>query len=448
MPPATDDDDLTTWNAFRGAVDRGDLEEVNEMLENGCNPYQKVSGDGANWTVLMLAANAGHEELVQKFSKGGKGVSEKDSHGFQAMMLAALKGHTGVCRTLLERKADCNASNEYGETPLMMAAAMGHNDVVSMLLAANADANACDGNAMSAVKKASRWGHVDCLRTLLPKVNQDPREMKHCLLFGKLYDHPEVMAEIQKVLEPEEEADLPQAKAQQVLILRRLEGPALSWCLADAVCRRWIVCTPRCAQDDLPCQIRCGDLYKPTDASAERIDDFSECSISEHHCVAQRKLHCQRPERLPAGPLELQSLTGTWYITKGWNKLFDCFDCQVHHFSLQGGPKPLQGDLKYSVKKDLNCTGTVSHCEYLPREVHQSFAQDPANPMHLINHNNSAKEMHYMDDWYVLAARPDVYSLIYYCGCNDAVCGYAGSVLYTRSPHFEDLAPQDGCESW
>lgn len=25
-------------------------------------------------------------------------------------------------------------------------------------------------------------------------------------------------------------------------------------CLADAVCRRWIVCTPRCAQDDLPCQ--------------------------------------------------------------------------------------------------------------------------------------------------------------------------------------------------
>lgn len=30
-------------------------------------------------------------------------------------------------------------------------------------------------------------------RTLLPKVNkEDVREMKHCLLFGKLYDHPEV----------------------------------------------------------------------------------------------------------------------------------------------------------------------------------------------------------------------------------------------------------------
>ena len=51
--------------------------------------------------------------------------------------------------------------------------------------------------------------------------------------------------------------------------------------------------------------------------------------------------------------------------------------------------------------------------------------------------------MHYMDDWYVLAARVNVYTLIYYCGCNDACCGHAGAVLYTRSPHFEDLSAQD-----
>ena len=134
------------------------------MLEAGCNPNYKMP-DGSNWTVLMIAANAGHDELVQKFSKGGKGVSDKDSSGFQAMMLAALKGHTSVCRCLLDKKADPNANNEFGETPLMMAAAMGHKDVVSMLLDSGADANARDANEMSAVKKASRWGHVDCLRT-------------------------------------------------------------------------------------------------------------------------------------------------------------------------------------------------------------------------------------------------------------------------------------------
>lgn len=209
MPPV-DEDDLVMWKAvaFRGAVDKGDSEEVNEMLEAGCNPNYKMP-DGSNWSVLMIAANAGHDELVQKFSKGGKGVSDKDSSGFQALMLAALKGHSSVCRCLLDKKADPNANNEFGETPLMMAAAMGHKDVVSMLLDSGADANARDANEMSAVKKASRWGHVDCLRTLLPKVNkEDVREMKHCLLFGKLYDHPEVVSEIQKVLEPPEQEEV------------------------------------------------------------------------------------------------------------------------------------------------------------------------------------------------------------------------------------------------
>lgn len=54
---------------------------------------------------------------------------------------------------------------------------------------------------------------------------------------------------------------------------------------------------------------------------------------------------------------------------------------------------------RYSVKKDLNCS--APNCEYLPREVHQSFAQDPQNPLHLVNHNNSAK------DGYTLAGMTD-----------------------------------------
>eukprot|EP00435_Cladocopium_sp_Y103_P070685 s33_g35.t2 len=216
------------------------------------------------------------------------------------------------------------------------------------------------------------------------------------------------------------------AKAQQVLVMRRLEvavvaavaafaaanpgtcvatkcAGALARCLADSVGRPWM--------------IRCGDLYKPTDGSASKIDEFSECSISEHHCVPQQKLTCSIP-RNAKGRLELNTLTGTWYVTRGWNPMFDCFDCQVHYFSLQKGAKPLLGDLKYAVKKDLSCT--APNCDYLPRE-----------------------EMHYMDDWYVLASRPNVYALIYYCGCNDACCGYAGAVLYTRSPRFEDLSTQD-----
>merc|ERR1712048_956994 len=90
----------------------------------------------------------------------------------------------------------------------------------------------------------------------------------------------------------------------------------------------------------------------------------------------------------------MSMMTGLWYITKGWNPLFDCFDCQVHNFTIKPeNKKPLYGDLKYSVKKDLDCK--PGECEYLPREVFQSFAQDPHNKGHLVNHNNTVEELHY-----------------------------------------------------
>lgn len=156
-------------------------------------------------------------------------------------------------------------------------------------------------------------------------------------------------------------------------------------------------------------------------------------------------MNCNIPanERRFSTGLELSSLTGVWYITKGWSPLFDCFDCQVHNFTYDASlAKPLLGDLKYSVKKDLSCKAPEK-CEYLQREVHQSFAQDPGNAGHLINHNNTAEELHYADDWYILAAKKEVYTFVYYCGCNDASCGYGGAVLYTRSPNFKDLSEQD-----
>jgi hypothetical protein len=89
------------------------------------------------------------------------------------------------------------------------------------------------------------------------------------------------------------------------------------------------------------------------------------------------------------------------YITRGWNALFDCFDCQHHVFSLNSSSaednKPLHGDLKYAVKVNLSCT--APDCSYIPREVFQSFSQLPNETYHLQNHNNTLAEMHYADDW-------------------------------------------------
>ena len=42
--------------------------------------------------------------------------------------------------------------------------------------------------------------------------------------------------------------------------------------------------------------------------------------------------------------------------------------------------------------------------------------------------------LHYEDDWYIAAFKPEAYALVYYRGRNDAWDGYGGAVLYTRAP--------------
>jgi violaxanthin de-epoxidase len=225
-------------------------------------------------------------------------------------------------------------------------------------------------------------------------------------------------------------------------------GLGLAECLADSVCRSWQICILGCGDggpDSLPCQIRCADLYKPTDNTSAKINEFSKCVISENQCVPQQKFTCEPPANT-VSQFSLDQMSGEWFVTKGQNPLFDCFDCQVHDFAMRANnAKPLYGSpMKYKVKKDLKCTSTESSsCEYLDREVFQGFSQDPAKQGHLLNHNNTVEELHYADDWYVLAAKADTYALVYYCGCNDASCGYSGSVLYTRSPTFADLSAGD-----
>lgn len=216
----------------------------------------------------------------------------------------------------------------------------------------------------------------------------------------------------------------------------------MAQCLTDSVCRTWNLCVARCKADDLACQMRCADLYKPTDATSDKINKVSECLISQYQCVPQVNETCKVPDNAASLQKSFQTkdMAGNWYITKGLNSLFDCFDCQVHSFTPVDSNR-LTLDLKYAVKKDLECK--APGCEYFQRGVRQRFLQDATNQGHLINHGNSIEELHYADDWYVLASKADTYALIYYCGCNDARCGYGGAVLYTRSPDYQSLSSDD-----
>lgn len=65
------------------------------------------------------------------------------------------------------------------------------------------------------------------------------------------------------------------------------------------------------------------------------------------------------------------------------------------------------------------------------------------SPAYLRNDNN--EYLHYTDDWYILASKPDQYVVIYYKGNNDAWKGYGGATVYTRSAL---ITPRFACRSF
>lgn len=198
---------------------------------------------------------------------------------------------------------------------------------------------------------------------------------------------------------------------------------ALAGCLADAQCAENLVCLQLCegTDDVTACQIKCGDKY------ADRaIETFTSCAVSEEKCVPQRvdeALYPVPPESALDKEFDLSNFQGRWYITAGLNPLFDTFDCQAHYFA---SPEPgkLYAKINWRIPR-----GPI---DFIERSTMQRFVQVPSNPALLLNHDNEF--LHYQDDWYILASKPDEYVFIYYRGQNDAWKGYGGATVYTRAP--------------
>lgn len=228
-------------------------------------------------------------------------------------------------------------------------------------------------------------------------------------------------------------AAAPKANTAEVgkCLLSRCQG-ALARCLGDADCAKNLVCLNACSlnakdgDDETACQIRCGDRYG--DAA---VESFNACAVSQEKCVPQRAdegLFPVPPECALDSKFDLSRFTGRWYITAGLNDLFDTFDCQVHYFATtfdKPGPSSLAGKLNWRI--------AVPGGDFLERSTVQTFVQlDPqSKPGVLLNHGNEV--LHYEDDWYVLASKPDEYVFVYYRGNNDAWRGYGGAVVYTKA---------------
>ena len=137
-----------TEQKFLEKTFEGDQDAIKQFLTAGINREARTPDEG--YTSLMIAAHAGHKEIISMLLQSGADVNAVDNTGVTALMRAALNGYTDCARVLLEKGADpdIQAEKQKGMTALMYAASSGHTSAVKLLLekGANPDIRSAEGN--------------------------------------------------------------------------------------------------------------------------------------------------------------------------------------------------------------------------------------------------------------------------------------------------------------
>lgn len=150
------------------AVLAGDVVKATTLLKNGadCN---SSNDEGA--TLLMLAAGAGHIEIVEMLIATGAKVDATDARGWTALMKALFnyelnRGFPDIVSALISAGADIEHQVSYGTRPLMIAAGYGEASVVEVLLAAGVDVGAMNEGGRNAKTMAETKDYVEVINQL------------------------------------------------------------------------------------------------------------------------------------------------------------------------------------------------------------------------------------------------------------------------------------------
>lgn len=88
---------------WEDAINRGDVQDVRDLLERVTDVDAR---DCHGQTALMLAAQAGHREVVEALIAHRANLNTTAKYGLSALMLAIVARHTEVVRLLADAGTD------------------------------------------------------------------------------------------------------------------------------------------------------------------------------------------------------------------------------------------------------------------------------------------------------------------------------------------------------
>ncbi|HEV7683640.1 MAG TPA: ankyrin repeat domain-containing protein [Pyrinomonadaceae bacterium] len=148
--------------ALLNAAAANSAQGVKALLQNGVDA-RDVDGERAIWTTVQK----GYQYVVAALIEAGGDAGLVDGSTTNTLlMFAADKGHEGTAKVLIKGGANVNAQNRNGDTALMFAARNGRRDIVKLLRANNADAGIVNNDGKTALVLAQENNHKDTVKEL------------------------------------------------------------------------------------------------------------------------------------------------------------------------------------------------------------------------------------------------------------------------------------------
>jgi ankyrin repeat protein len=124
LKPDFDDAARTLSEEFYKAVDKNDIDEAMDLLEQGAEPQGKG---------FIMAAGRGECSLVKRMIEKGAAIDAVNKFGYTALMSAISGKRVDVVQLLIESGADTAIRNNEGETAGVLAEARGHKSIIQLL---------------------------------------------------------------------------------------------------------------------------------------------------------------------------------------------------------------------------------------------------------------------------------------------------------------------------